>query len=211
MTETSTKLMDVRTKIMLSALELFRQYGFKSVTMDDVAHRAGISKKTLYQHFDNKNSIVSETMAWYKNEVRCQCDAILSASANAVEAFVKIKVQLDNMYREVNPMALFELQRHYPDGYQQFRLNMEKDVAAVKANLEQGVQEGNYRAEINTEILARFHMESVLMIMMPNMMVKDRYDLYTVNQEILEHYMYGILTPKGEKLYKKYKEQYLTK
>lgn len=211
MTESTTKNMDVRTKIMQSALDLFRQYGFKSVTMDDVAHRSGISKKTLYQHFDNKNSIVGDTMLFYKEGMRCQCDAMMAAASNAVEAFVKIKVHFDNVYKEINPIALHELQRFYPEGYQQFRLNMESDVAAMKANLDQGVAEGLYRPEINTEVMALFHMESVLMIMMPNMIVKDRFDLYTVSREIMEHYIYGIVTAKGEKLYKKYKEQYLTK
>lgn len=211
MTEITTKNMDVRTKIMQSALELFRQYGFKSVTMDDVAHRAGISKKTLYQHFDNKNAIVGDTMLYYKEDMRCQCDAMMASAGNAVEAFVKIKVHFDKVYKEINPIALHELQRFYPEGYQQFRLNMESDVAAMKANLDQGVAEGLYRPEINTEVMALFHMESVLMIMLPNMIVKDRLDLYTVSREIMEHYIYGIVTPKGEKLYKKYKEQYLTK
>jgi AcrR family transcriptional regulator len=211
MTELTTKNMDVRIKIMQSALELFRQYGFKSVTMDDVAHRSGISKKTLYQHFDNKNAIVGDTMLFYKEGMRCQCDSIMHAASNAVEAFVKIKVHFDNVYKELNPIALHELQRFYPEGYQQFRLNMESDVAAIKANLDQGVAEGLYRPEMNTEVMALFHMESLMMIMLPNMIVKDRFDLYTVSREIMEHYIYGIVTPKGEKLYKKYKEQYLTK
>lgn len=203
--------MDLRIKIMQSALDLFRQYGFKSVTMDDVAHRSGISKKTLYQHFDNKNAIVGDTMLFYNEGMRCQCDSIMQAASNAVEAFVKIKVHFDKVYKELNPIALHELQRFYPEGYQQFRLNMESDVAAIKANLDQGVAEGLYRPEINTDVMALFHMESLLMIMLPNMIVKDRFDLYTVSREIMEHYIYGIVTAKGEKLYRKYKEQYLTK
>ena len=203
--------MDLRIKIMQSALDLFRQYGFKSVTMDDVAHRSGISKKTLYQHFDNKNAIVGDTMLFYNEGMRCQCDSIMQAASNAVEAFVKIKVHFDKVYKELNPIALHELQRFYPEGYQQFRLNMESDVAAIKANLDQGVAEGLYRPEVNTDVMALFHMESLLMIMLPNMIVKDRFDLYTVSREIMEHYIYGIVTAKGEKLYRKYKEQYLTK
>ena len=199
----------MRAKIMLSAIELFKQYGFKSVTMDDVARRAGISKKTLYQHFDNKNTIVTDSMAWYKDAICAQCDSIQDAAQDAVEAFVKIRASFDNVYKEVNPHILFELQRFYPEGYEQFRKNMERDVVSVKRNLEQGIKEGNYRADINTEILARFHMESCLLVMMPNMMVKDRFDIRLVNQEMMEHFMYGIMTAQGIQLYLKYKEQYL--
>lgn len=209
MMEENTKMMDMRAKIMLSAIELFKQYGFKSVTMDDVARRAGISKKTLYQHFDNKNTIVTDSMAWYKDAICAQCDSIQDAAQDAVEAFVKIRASFDNVYKEVNPHILFELQRFYPEGYEQFRKNMERDVVSVKRNLEQGIKEENYRADINIEILARFHMESCLLVMMPNMMVKDRFDIRLVNQEMMEHFMYGIMTAQGIKLYLKYKEQYL--
>lgn len=204
----SLKIIDAKTKIMLSAIELFKQYGFKSVTMDDIAHRSGISKKTLYQHFDNKNAVILSTMAWYKGNMRCECDAIMSSAANAVEAFVKTKVKMDEVYKEINPMALHELQRFYAAGYQQFRESLDTDVAAIRQNLEQGISEGNYRTEINVDILARFHIESSLMILMPNSLSKER-DAYKVHLELLEHFLFGIMTPKGEKLYRKYKEQYL--
>ncbi|MCC6186865.1 MAG: helix-turn-helix transcriptional regulator [Chitinophagaceae bacterium] len=196
---------------MFCAVELFRQYGFKSVTMDDIARRCGISKKTLYQYFDNKNSVVSAAMAWYKEGIRCQCDTILGNASNALEGFVMIKVQFDNMYKEMNPMALHELQRFYPEGYQQFKLNMENDVTAIKNNILQGIEEGLYREDIDADIISRYHMESVLMIMMPSVLLNDKLNLFTVNRAIMEHYIYGIVTPKGEKLYRKYKEQYLTK
>jgi TetR/AcrR family transcriptional regulator, cholesterol catabolism regulator len=190
---------------------LFKQFGFKSVTMDDIARRSGISKKTLYQFFDNKNTVVMETMAWYKQGMRCQCDYIMTNSANALEGFVKIKANLDAMYKEMNPMVIHELQRFYPEGYQQFRLNMEADVAAVKLNIEQGIEEGLYRPEIDSEIISKFHMESVLMMMTSNTFLQEKHSMYEVSREIMEHYIYGIVTPKGEKLYRKYKEQYITK
>lgn len=209
--EEQIDLADTKTKILHSAIGLFKQYGFKSVTMDDIARSSGISKKTLYQYFDNKNAVVIETMSWYKHGIRCQCDYIMTNSANALEGFVKIKANLDAMYKEMNPMVIHELQRFYPEGYQQFRLNMEADVAAVKLNIEQGIQEGLYRAEIDSEIISKFHMESVLMMMTNNVFIQDRHSMYAVGREIMEHYIYGIVTPKGEKLYRKYKEQYLTK
>jgi AcrR family transcriptional regulator len=202
-------LTNIKTKILFCAIDLFKKFGFKSVTMDDIARGSGISKKTLYLYFDNKNAVVSATMAWYKEGIRCQCDAIMASSSNALEGFVKIKVRFDQIYKEMNPMAIHELQRFYPDGYQQFRLNMEDDVAAIKANILQGIQEGLYRPEIDAEILSRFHMESVLMVMMPSLILQDKYNLYAVNKEIMEHYIYGIVTNKGAKLYQKYKEEYL--
>lgn len=202
-------IMDTLTKIRTCAVELFRQFGFKSVTMDDVARRAGLSKKTLYQHFDNKDKVVSDTIVWYKCKISDNCKSMLGKSGNAVEAFVKIQQMLDEAHKDVNPLLIFELQRFYPEGYLQFRKNLEQDAQQIKDNILQGIQEGNYRDDIDADLLSKFHIETAMLILHPNMMVKDRYDIQQVNKTITEHFLYGIMTPKGEKLYRKYKEKYL--
>ena len=51
--------MEVKEYIVEEADKLFCQYGFKSVTMDDIAKHLGISKKTIYQHFSDKNELVN--------------------------------------------------------------------------------------------------------------------------------------------------------
>jgi TetR/AcrR family transcriptional regulator, cholesterol catabolism regulator len=201
--------MDTLTKIRTCAVELFRQFGFKSVTMDDVARRAGLSKKTLYQHFDNKDKVVSDTIVWYKCKISDSCKSMLGSSGNAVEAFVKIQQMLDEAHKDVNPLLIFELQRFYPEGYLQFRRNLEQDAQQIKDNILQGIKEGNYRADIDADLLSKFHIETAMLVLHPNMMVKDRYDIQHVNKAITEHFLYGIMTPKGEKLYRKYKEKYL--
>lgn len=202
--------MEALTKILSSAVELFSQYGFKTITMDDIARRAGISKKTLYQHFANKDEVVKETVMWYKNHIDSQCRALMSDTENAIEAMVRIKTMMDHSYKQTNPMAIMELQRYYPEGYKAFRESLlNQDVAAVKENLEQGIKEGLYRESLNVDLVAKFHLEASLLLMQPNLMVNDREDLKAVNHEITELFLYGIMTPKGEKLYQKYKEKYL--
>ena len=202
--------MEALTKILSAAIELFGQYGFKTITMDDIARRAGISKKTLYQHFANKDEVVKETVIWYKNHLDNQCRALMSDTENAIEAMVRIKSMMDQSYKQTNPMAIMELQRYYPEGYQAFRESLiSQDVEAVKRNLQQGISEGLYRDNLNVELVARFHIETALLLMQPNLMVNEREDLKAVNYEITELFLYGIMTPKGEKLYHKYKEKYL--
>ncbi|MGC4058607.1 MAG: TetR/AcrR family transcriptional regulator [Chitinophagaceae bacterium] len=208
MLEDYLQVTDVRSKILLSTVELFKRFGFKSVTMDDIARHAGISKKTLYQYFDNKNKVITAALDWYKDTLCSHCDRLMADASDAVEGFVRVKANFDNVFKEVNPLSIYELQRFYPEGYRQFRSNMERDVESIRRNLEQGVAEGNYRDDFDPEILSRFHIESSLMIVMPNMLMKDKFDMYRVNHEITEHFMRGILTAKGEKLYRKYKEQY---
>lgn len=202
--------MEPLAKILSASIELFSQYGFKTITMDDIARRAGISKKTLYQHFANKQEVVQESVVWYKNQTTENCCTVLEAAENAVEAMVKLLAFFDNIYKRMNPMALFEMQRFFPEAYKTFRdLLMERDVAMMRDNILQGIKEGVYRPEINADLLARYRLETSLLILQPSLMVSDRANLMSVALEIGEHFMYGIMTPKGEELYQKYKIQYL--
>jgi AcrR family transcriptional regulator len=200
--------MEPLIKILSAAVELFRQYGFKTITMDDIARRAGISKKTLYHHFANKNEVVSESVSWYKCKVTEKCDSAMNEAENAIEGFVRTMSLFDQINRQINPMAMLELERYYPDGYKRFKASMlERDVVAIRQNLTRGIEEGLYRSEIDPEFMARYRMEISLLMFQPNLLVKD--EMHRIAHQISEHFLYGIMTPKGEKLYQKYKEKYL--
>jgi AcrR family transcriptional regulator len=202
--------MEPLQKILSASAELFSQYGFKTITMDDIARRAGISKKTLYQQFANKEEVVNESVVWYKNQSSENCGIVLADAENAIEAMVKMMAFFDNMNKRINPMAMFEMQRFYPEAFKTFRdMLVDRDVVMIRENIERGIKEGLYREDINADLLARYRLETSLLILQPNLLVNDRNSLMSVALEIGEHFLYGIMTPKGEKLYKKYKEKYL--
>jgi AcrR family transcriptional regulator len=201
--------MEPLEKILSAAIELFRQYGFKTITMDDIARRAGISKKTLYQHFANKNEVVGETVQWYKGKISEQCCAYMNEAENAIEAMVRIMTLFDTINRQMNPLTMLEMERFFPEVYKQFRDKMlVEDVQNIRANLEKGIEEGLYRPEIDPEFMARYRLEMSFLMYRPTLLINEQNDLAAVGREINEHFLYGIMTNKGEKLYQKYKEQY---
>lgn len=202
--------MDVLQKILGVSVDLFRQYGFKTITMDDIARRSGISKKTLYQHFVNKQEVVQAAIDWYQARISDACHEALGTSENAVEAMVKLTNVLGQTFKDINPLAMLELQRFFPESHQSFRKTLfDKDMIAIRDNILQGIAEGNYREEVNAELLATYRMESCLIMLQPNLLLNERYNTQIVSLEIFEHFIYGLMTPKGAKLYIKYKEKYL--
>ncbi len=202
--------MDILTKILGAAAELFRQYGFKTITMDDIARRAGISKKTLYQHFANKNEVIHESLAWYMEHMVASCMAIVEDAENAVDEMIRLIELFDQSHKYTNPLVFLELQRYYPEAYEVFRMEiLEKDVEVLRKNIIRGMEGGLYRTGLNPDLMARFHIEASLLAFQPTLLVNAHHDLRYVNRELSEHFMYGIMTPKGEKLYQKYKAQYL--
>jgi hypothetical protein len=107
-------------------------------------------------------------------------------------------------------MAMFEMQRFFPEAYKTFRdLLVERDVVMIRDNILQGIREGLYREDINADLLARYRLETSLLVLQPNLLVNDRNSLMTVALEIGEHFLYGIMTEKGENLYKTYKAKYI--
>jgi hypothetical protein len=117
---------------------------------------------------------------------------------------------MDDMHRNINPIAIFELQRFFPDAFNIFRETIiKRDVLMMRDNILQGIKEGLYREDLDAELLARYRIESSLLILQPNLLVNDRNTLMSVALEIGEHFLYGIMNEKGEKLYRKYKEKYI--
>src|SRR5215210_3105837 len=102
--------MDARTKILTVAVDTFRQYGFKTITMDDIARKAGISKKTLYQHFSSKPDVVLGAVSWYQEHIHNLLANIIQQSENAVEGMVRVNAVLGQMFRQINPLSMLELQ-----------------------------------------------------------------------------------------------------
>jgi AcrR family transcriptional regulator len=202
--------MDALTKILTVAVDSFRQYGFKMITMDDIARRAGISKKTLYQHFTSKPDVVKACIAWHQQHVHQHMLETIADSENAVEGMVRVNALMNQMFRQINPLAMLELQRFFPEAYALFREKLvHKDISAIRDNINQGIEEGLYRPGIDADLLARFRVETCIMLFQPNSLIGDSQHPHLVAKEIMENFLYGLMTPKGEKLYQKYSEKYL--
>ena len=199
---------EVKDRIQEKAEELFMQFGIRSVSMDDIAGHLGMSKKTLYQYFDDKDKLVDIVVDAEINKGKCECAACLSYSKNAIEEIFLTMQHIASQFRQMNPMVLYDLEKFHPQSYQKFlKHKNEYLLDIVRKNIERGIAEELYRPEINADIISRFRMESVMIGFNMNAFPPKKYNLVTVTQEILEHYLYGLVTIKGHKLILKYKEQ----
>ena len=89
--------------ILIQVSKLYHRYGIKSVTMDDVAHHLGISKKTLYEHFQDKKDLVSQVLN-VEHDTRCRkLDEIQQLNFNAIEELFEIYKSIKKMIHEYNP------------------------------------------------------------------------------------------------------------
>ncbi len=134
--------MDQKERILIKAEELFMQFGIRSVSMDDIANQLGMSKKTLYQYFADKDELVLGVVEGHIKEMEHDCSACRQQARDAIhEIFItmdRILEELSNM----NPMLLYDLEKFHFKAYQRFREHKDKFLLQViKDNLEWGIRE----------------------------------------------------------------------
>jgi AcrR family transcriptional regulator len=147
-----------KLQIIQQVKGLYQRYGIKSVTMDDVAGHLGISKKTLYEHFRDKQDLVEQVLV-VEHERTCDFkSAILSRSLNAIEEMFELYKLFNNVLKEHNPSMVYDIRKYYPALYTRVReIRRQSLLESVLANLEKGKREGLYRHELNVEIIAKLH------------------------------------------------------
>jgi AcrR family transcriptional regulator len=204
--------MEIQERIRQKADELFRRYGIRSVTMDEIATQLGMSKKTIYQYYTDKDQLVDAVAV---DEIQfsqecCMKDA--AVSANAIEEIFRVMEFVEVMFRNMNPSMLHDLEKYHPVGYRKFLDHKNKFLYdMVRKNIERGIKEELYRPEIDIEIMSRYRIESMLLGFNTELFPPSKFNLVKLQQEILEHFLYGLATLKGYKLILKYKQQRLNR
>jgi AcrR family transcriptional regulator len=200
--------LDVKGYIISESDKLFCQYGFKSVTMDDIAKQLGMSKKTIYSHFSDKNEIVNIVIELKLNTQKCLIHDTVNLAENAVHevffAVTNMKEQLSNL----NPALFYDLQKYHPQAWMYFKDFREKHLfTTIHDNLIRGINEGYYRKDLKPDILTQMRLEQIdLIFSNSSSYTNGKYGLAQVMAELTEHFLYGICTLKGHKLINKYKE-----
>jgi TetR/AcrR family transcriptional regulator, cholesterol catabolism regulator len=204
MTETT----EIAERIKQKAHGLFMQYGLRSVSMDDIATGLGISKKTIYQFFADKDALVDDVMASvFENDMIC-CERDRAKSENAIhEIFLAIDFIVE-MFKSMNPSVLFDLQKFHPTSFARFVKHKDEYLFnMIKNNLKRGIEEELYRADLKVDILSRFRVESMMMPFNPEFQQKAGKNLALIEEEITLHFLYGLVSTKGYKVAQKYQEK----
>jgi AcrR family transcriptional regulator len=173
--------------------------------MDDIARHTGVSKKTLYTLFEDKDELVLESVKYMLDANQCETEDAFKNSKNAVEQIIHILVIMEKMVRGMNLVCYVDLQRHYSEAYKYLQKHKESYLfQCISENLRQGIAEGLYRDDVDIEIISRFRMESALIVFQNNVFPQEKYDIVKVNTQIFANYMYGVATLKGHKLISTY-------
>jgi TetR/AcrR family transcriptional regulator, cholesterol catabolism regulator len=200
--------MEPKDRILQKAHELFYRYGVRSVSVDDIVAPLGMSKKTLYQYYVDKEELVGAVFLTVMEQNRTNCLQDVMVADDAIHEIFLAFDRVQEMFATMNPSILFELEKYHPRVFNQFKkFKNEFLYNIIKANLERGIAEGFYRPEIDVDVLTRFRLHSIMLAFNAEVYFADPTKMVHIEQQLLEHFLYGVATAKGIKQIHKYKNQ----
>lgn len=152
--QTATPHNDVRKQIISVAAEMFHQQGIRSVTMDDIAHRLCMSKRTLYQIFADKESLLLACVIQHEEEVIKQLEEVYNNTQNVLEFLLLVFSLKLKELNEIDPLFFEDMQK-YPKVIEHIRQHKNENEQKSASFLQKGVEQGVFRKEINFKIVAR--------------------------------------------------------
>lgn len=194
-----------KNEVIEKAHELFIHYGIKSITMDELARELGVSKKTLYELVKDKHEVVSLVTKKHLEKEKVDFIEIKEDSIDALDQLVKFSRCMRNNLRDINPTLLFDLKRYHREAWIKWDDFKRKFIAEeVKNNMLRGISEGLFRENLNVDLLSLMRMHQVEVAFDTKIFPRDQFDFRETQIEMLNHFIYGIVTVKGRKLFEKY-------
>ena len=178
--------------------------------MDDVAKVLSMSKKTLYQCFKDKDELVDQATQAHLEREEHEFTAIYEQASNSIEELFLVSRCLRRSLAEVNPNLLLDLKKFYPKSWNRWVNFKEKFIyKSISANLERGVSDGFFRKSIKPEILASLRVWEIELMFTPGVFSR-KFDFRDVQMQMFDHFVFGLLTRRGRKLYEEYETQETT-
>ena len=200
--------MDTRENIVLTAKELFGRYGIKSVSMDDICKELGISKKTLYNYFDQKDDLVDATLQRSREKVEAVFNRLMTDEKSVWDLIDRLPELLKRMpdVRKVPPF-FYDLNKYYPALAKKhndlvYKLNVEMTTRFLKQGIEEKMFRDDLDVEVTAHFLSRLHADALADIASPP---TYGIPLRRLINNVLDLVLRAILTPQGMKRYEDFK------
>lgn len=194
-------------RILKASRDLFFRHGLKSITMDDIARHLGISKKTIYQYYEDKNKLIVCLNAQEMTCHQLHFDNISKNAKNAIDEILQIMNHLHKIFSAMNPTVLFDMQKYHPEAWRQHLSFKEKCVyPKVEENLRRGINEGLYRENLNIKLMTIVRMEQFNLVFNTQVIHPGQFNFGEVHVQLLDHFLHGITTLKGHRLINKYRQ-----
>jgi AcrR family transcriptional regulator len=199
--------MEIKAKVFDLAQSLFMKYGVRSVSMDDIAQDAGISKKTIYKIIPNKKALVHKIIQHFIEVEKTAIIQIQEERIDAIHEMVLIAKRLLRLIRKTKPTLMHDLQKYHPESWALIEnLHIKFIHQLIEKNIQEGITNGLYQQEIDPDIITKLYIGNSFLINDEKTFPRDQYNPEKVFHQFILYHLQGILSAEGTKLFETYKK-----
>jgi AcrR family transcriptional regulator len=188
----------MKEKILNKAADLFLSFGFKSVTMDDIAGALGMSKKTIYSHYPTKRKLVHDTTFHVFEQINEGICEICAGHENPVKELYNIKSLVMEQLKGEKTSPHYQLQKYYPQIFATLKQKQFHSISqCVSENLRRGMELGYYREDLDVELMTKFYLNGNLGLMNIDIFPVSQFEMGDLKSAYLEYHIRAIATEKG--------------
>ncbi|HKJ06899.1 MAG TPA: TetR/AcrR family transcriptional regulator [Flavobacteriaceae bacterium] len=190
----------MKKTILNKTADIFLKFGFKSVTMDDIAHELGVSKKTLYKYFDNKEDLVNQALTNAHQKWVSDINNICGLGYNAIQENFAINKYFRELLQHLDDSPIYQLKKYYPDVAERIlKDEYSAFLECISNNMKKGIEEGLYQKNIEINIISKLYHLMVMGIHDNNTFIYRKNSIQKLEIEILKYHTRAIATKKGLK------------
>jgi len=181
-------------------MNVFRQYGLH-ISIDEIAEKSGVTKKTLYNHFESKEGLLKYCLRTFVHDLEKKIAIMYSEEVNAIEGFISGVYGMGEVFHSLSPVFFDDLRKMFPElSGTQHKAGFGSFLEGLKKNLEKGIMEKLYRQDINVELISRFFINSVVSFFINSVLKRSEYSARDYFRSVIDYHLHAVVTPKGRRL-----------
>ncbi|MDR3266814.1 MAG: TetR/AcrR family transcriptional regulator [Tannerella sp.] len=189
--------MELREKIIQGASALFFRNGARSMTMSDIANELGISKRTLYEVFRDKEELLEECIKAKMIKVDNEMKAIARDSENVIDALMLIYSKQLSEAQGVNKSLLHDLKKYHAHIYEKVECRQKDGYLAFIPLMQKGIKQGLIRKDVNFEVIVWLVRAQFKALIEDEFIPTDKYSTGEFIGAIILNFIRGISTLSG--------------
>lgn len=188
----------MKKKILDQTFDMIMRYGIKSVSMDDISKGIGISKKTIYQYFENKRALVHEVIENHIKKDEKDIDSIINSANDAVDEMLLVAKHVLVFLRGMSPSVMFDIQKYYPKIWERIQdQHFDYILNTVVENIKRGQKENLYCDDIDADIISKMYIRQILTLADETVFPLSKYERSDLYKSLVTYHVRGLLNEKG--------------
>jgi AcrR family transcriptional regulator len=195
--------LELKNRILNAAREQFYIYGFSKVTVDEIANKLGISKKTFYKFFPSKDELVLGVVRLTIKEMDSCCTGLMNRSdISFVEKLKQLMTFVALQYSKISRHLIEDLEKNAPLAWKEIADYRTQHIQGnFKQLLAEGIQQGVFRSDLKQELVLLIYSNVIRNVITPEILSQVPFTAAEVFETIIEIMFEGILTVETRKLY----------